>query len=245
MTASAQEHSFPYLGQVIGDQINVRAGQSSNFERLLRLDKGDSVVVLGSEFSWLKIRLPHTVDVYVSSKYMQMVDASHAQVIGDRLNVRAKPDTNSAILGQLEKSDIVNVRESTGEWLRIEPTSKTFGWIAGEFVKFTSRDISQVEMNVGTSPKEAPLPVAEVIATVPPPQTSSGPLSITGVVVPVNEGDKTSYKITDDQDKEYRLQMIDQDLMKRFLHYKVSIEGNLQPDVNGPALIISNIQLVL
>jgi uncharacterized protein YgiM (DUF1202 family) len=233
--------SFPYLAEITSDQVNIRAGQSSNFERIIRADKGDEVVVVDRQFSWVKIRLPQEADVYVAKKYMQVLDSSHAQTLTDHLNVRVKPDTNSTIVGQLDKSDIVVVRDVTDEWLKIEPTSKVFGWLSEEFVSFKSVQVPRDSAAVAFSPKIEEKKVPEK-----PKESLSAQITAKGIIQSNDPGGTFPYKLVDENQKEYNLQM-DSSLIKHFLHYKVSVEGNIQsiePN-SGSVLIISNIQLVL
>src|SRR3989338_1380173 len=65
----AAQESFPFLAEAINERVNVRAGQSQNFEKLCQLEKGEEVIVVGKDFSWYKIQLPSRTHVYVSDKY--------------------------------------------------------------------------------------------------------------------------------------------------------------------------------
>ena len=248
-SAFAQSGSFPYLAEITADQVNIRAGQSPNFERMLRMKKGEDIVVVDRQFSWLKVRLPQSADVYINKKYAQLLDSSRAQVLTDHLNVRALADTNSTILGQLDKGDIVFVKEATEEWLKIQPNSKVFGWIADNYVSFKSKVIPQAEALLSSQEEkiEEVLPVkpAEKLPAV---AVASSQLFAKGFLESKQEGDVIQYKITDENQKEYKLK-IEEGLIKKFLHYKVFVQGHLSPvdpsAPNNPTLIISNIQLVL
>ena len=73
--AFAAQESFPFLAQAINERVNVRAGQSQNFEKLYQLEKGEEVVVVGKDFSWYKVQLPPGTYVYISDKYVRLVSS--------------------------------------------------------------------------------------------------------------------------------------------------------------------------
>src|SRR3989338_1709375 len=86
--AAAQEQ-FPYVGQVSGEGVNIRAGQSANFEKVGRLKSGDQVVVLEKSYSWYKIKLPIDAKSYITARYIKELDDQTGEVANDRVNVRA------------------------------------------------------------------------------------------------------------------------------------------------------------
>jgi len=65
----ALDHPLPFLAESTGDNVNVRAGQSANFERLCQLSEGEEVVVLDKEYSWYKIQTALTATKQIRSKY--------------------------------------------------------------------------------------------------------------------------------------------------------------------------------
>ncbi len=161
--AFAAQESFPFLAQAINERVNVRAGQSQNFEKLYQLEKGEEVVVVGKDFSWYKVQLPPSTYVYISDKYVRLVSSmpvgsspqaerlpaggtsglrEEGEIIGDRVNVRSSAKVESAILGQVEKGSRVRVLEKIPGWYKIAPPAQVFGWVADGLVKFKSRDIT-------------------------------------------------------------------------------------------------------
>lgn len=134
--------TFPFLAEVNQNQINVRAGQSTGFEKLCQMDKGDEVVVLEQSFSWYKIRLPQRCRAFIIEKYVEKTGADQGKVTGQHVNVRAQANTESTSLGMLEKDSEVIILEKKEGWYKIQPPENSFGWIAGQFVAFKSNDIS-------------------------------------------------------------------------------------------------------
>lgn len=156
----AAQESFPFLAQVINERVNVRAGQSQNFEKLCQLDKGEEVIVVGRDFSWYKIQLPPRVYVYVSDKYVRLVNSMPAgsapegkeegEITGDRVNVRSSMNVQSTIIGQLEKGQRIRIVEKRPGWYKIAPPAQVFGWVAEGLLTFKSRDITAYRPSVVT-----------------------------------------------------------------------------------------------
>src|SRR5208283_3713614 len=109
----ADEH-FPFLAQVIKESVNVRAGPNTNFEKIDKLNKGSRVVVLGRSYEWYKIQPLPTTKAYIRSDYLRVNAGSNvAEVIGDRVNVRASANSNAASLGELRKGILVKILQTT------------------------------------------------------------------------------------------------------------------------------------
>ena len=99
----AGEH-FPFLAEVSKDSVNVRAGSNTNFEKIDKLNRGTEVVVLGRSYEWYKIQPLPTTKAYIRSDYLQIKEGSLvAEVLGDRVNVRASPAVMRRLWGRLKK----------------------------------------------------------------------------------------------------------------------------------------------
>ena len=134
--------TFPFLAEVNQDQINVRAGQSTGFEKLCQMNKGDEVIVFEQNFSWYKIRLPQRCRAFIIEKYVEKTGIDQGKVIGQHVNIRAQANAESTSLGMLEKDSEVKILEKKEGWYKIKPPDNSFGWIAGQFVAFKSNNIS-------------------------------------------------------------------------------------------------------
>jgi len=130
--------TFPFLAEVAVENVNIRAGQDTNFESLGCLNRGSEVVVVGKSYNWYKIKLPLEAKVYISQEYAQMVDPAKAVVMRDRVNVRAGAGTKFSVLGQLNQGTFVKVLEKLEGWYKIEPVEGIYGWVGVQFVTFKS-----------------------------------------------------------------------------------------------------------
>jgi len=100
------------------------ADVEKNFERQLGLDK-DKVNALFAEYG-------------VSLDLSPLAKSSGAYINGDKVNIRAEPNTRAKVLLQLNKGDPVTILETTGGggnmWYKVETSSGTTGWVSGKFV---------------------------------------------------------------------------------------------------------------
>ena len=105
---SAEEH-FPFVGEVSAKEVNIRAGQSTNFEIIYRLKKGDQILVLGKEFSWYKVQPPPGSVAFIHSKYLQLQGKDSGVVTADKVNLRAATNFNASVLAQVGKDTILTI----------------------------------------------------------------------------------------------------------------------------------------
>ncbi len=255
----AQE-SFPFLAQVISERVNIRAGQSQNFEKLCQLDKGEEVVVVGKDFSWYKVQIPPGTPVYVSDKYVRLISDMEGEITGDRVNVRPSAKVESTILGQVEKGSRVRVLEKISGWYKIAPPSRVFGWVADGLLTFKSRDIAAYHPKeharegspVAGGGKGASA-VSQSQQTLAPTPASGGPenVSITGVLrllPPRQDNIDVSYELLIRNKPAYFIQG-PRAMFDDFARYTVIIDGILNADLEKqflkPVLNAARIQLVL
>ncbi len=254
VSAFAAQESFPFLATAVNERVNVRAGQSQNFEKLCQLEKGEEIVVVSKDFSWYKVQLPPSTPVYVSDKYVRPLSNAEGEISGDRVNVRSLPKVESSILGQVEKGSRVRVIERIPGWYKIVPPAQAFGWVAEGLVAFKSKDIAAYR------PRERKEPLArganeisEVLAAaVPTPVVPhSKKISLTGVLrsLPSRKDNiEVSYELLIRNKPAYFIQG-PRAMLDDFARYTVTVEGSLNADLEKqfpkPALTVTRIQLFL
>lgn len=127
-------------GVVNADHVNVRGQASLRSEVVTQLNSGDSVVILetissettGEEVGqWYRIALPTTAETWVSSAY---IDPATQTVKATRLNVRSGPGQAFSVLGRIVKDTAVTEKERKGDWVRIDPPTGTYGFVAAMLV---------------------------------------------------------------------------------------------------------------
>jgi len=140
----------PFIGEINSSGINLRSDATAASAILSVLEKRERVEVVLEQFGWYKIRLPKNVAVYVKKKLAACINSSESQgilstnpeakqclsakILGDRVNIRAKPSESAPIVGIADKNEIVNVISETGGWYKIEPIQNSFGWVNKKFI---------------------------------------------------------------------------------------------------------------
>ncbi len=134
----SETQAYPYAGKVTGERVYVRAGDGINYTVLTVVGPGDTVRVKERRFDWLGIAVPETCTVWVHKSLLRArADGQTATVIGDRVNVRARPKASANVMGQLPEGATVNVVDSDGDWIGIAPTRHATAWIHRRFVRKT------------------------------------------------------------------------------------------------------------
>ncbi len=226
ISGHADEH-FPFLAQVTRESVNVRAGGNTNYEKIDRLSSGASVAVLGKQYEWYKVQLTKTAQAYIRADYLKIGEGLSAQVVGDKVNVRARASSDASSLGQLPKGTMVNVVEQVNGWCRIEPPGGIYGWIHQDFLTMTSPVVPQEVLAKPAIVTAVPvvLPVVKAHGYVQAVQGSS---------------DQVVYQLIADGQVLYELQEIPD--MVRFTQALVDVEGTVAP--HSP-MHITKITLVL
>lgn len=75
----------------------------------------------------------------IRDKRNQNMFQANASIIGDKVNVRSKPNTSSKVVKQLNAGHPVKTTKQTnakdGKWYFIETASGTKGWVFGKYLK--------------------------------------------------------------------------------------------------------------
>ena len=197
----------PGPASVKQNSVNVRGQASINSEVVGRLQKGDRVTVLeeitlqrpkvDEPARWARIALPASIPVWIHSGY---VDATSHAVIPKRLNMRGGPGENYSILGRLDKGTVVHELETRGDWIKIEPSTNAYAFVASHLLapeaalppavaavekKETPAPAPAAPVTPAPAPEPVPAPAETTIATTPPPAPAQEPTTAPPVPAPV------------------------------------------------------------
>ncbi len=132
---------FPFLGEASKESVHIRAGANINFESLGKLSKGGQVVVTGRHYEWYKVQLPVTASAYIRADYVKDMGNATGTIITDKVNVRARANSESSPLGQMNKGDLVKLVEQApplagqvNGWWKIEPPASAEGWVHADLI---------------------------------------------------------------------------------------------------------------
>lgn len=116
-------------------RINIRQSPSSESAIISRAAVGEALEILSDEQDgWSKVRSRFGVEGYVASRLLtQNLDSQNGEayiVVANALNVRAKADSQGAVIGRLNHNMRVYVLETQGEWAKIQLPNKQYGYIS-------------------------------------------------------------------------------------------------------------------
>jgi len=134
-----------FTGQINANGINVRVDSSVGAEVICTLAKGELVEVVWEAYDWYKIRLPKEAPAYIKKNLLECNDVNadfalqsgkclSAKVIKDKVNIRLRPTELAWILGQVDKTTVVNIIADEEGWYKIQPVYQSYGWVNKKFV---------------------------------------------------------------------------------------------------------------
>jgi len=228
---SAFADKFPFVGEVTKEGVNVRSGPNINFESLYQAKNGDKVTVKAKSYDWYQIDLPSEVVGFISKKYVKTATEGNGEVIGDRVNIRAKPGDKYTIIGQAKKGQAVTITGSTGDWFSIAALENCRGWTHENFVKFFSDYIKE---EIKPLPPSEPSVVSEdkVAKSVSEEKTTKATEELK--VEPSVQQEKQFIEV------EGVLEQRGKTLGKRFGTHKLLVDGRLAYYLEGDSAILNS-----
>jgi uncharacterized protein YgiM (DUF1202 family) len=143
VAAVAQAPSeFPYVGEVTGNDVNVRSGPDTNYYPTMRLQAGARVTVTGEKFGWLRIDPPAGSFCLIAKEFVELDRDGSGVVSGDNVNVRAGSELSDRRLPitQLSKGTSVSILgEHPDGFYKIAPPEGAYVWITKQFVRRVAR----------------------------------------------------------------------------------------------------------
>jgi len=148
---------------------NVRSGPGLGYDRYGSLTCGTKVYKLGERAEWIKCRTPGgegwirrdllEFDVNAGRQLAEQaasdpssggVQSAKGYITGSRVRLRQGPSTDSKIIAQLNKGQVVHVFGARGDWKQVTVQGGNTGWVAGWLIKY--------ETDSGGRQEVAPLP---------------------------------------------------------------------------------------
>lgn len=147
-----EEEDDEYANLAIADvdhYVNVRNAPSTDGEIVGKLYDGSVAQILalaGENDEWFQV-VSGSVEGYVKAEFFIYGDAAAAviddyvirsvTVQADRLNVRREPDINAAKIGYISRGESVSLLEDCGEWLKVQYTEQSAGYVSADYVMVT------------------------------------------------------------------------------------------------------------
>ncbi|MGA1979200.1 MAG: SH3 domain-containing protein [Sedimentisphaerales bacterium] len=164
------EPSFPYVAEIIDDNVNIRSGPGTNYYHCGKLNTGDRVKVVASKYSWSHIVPPASSFSWISKQYVSVEpnNPGIGVVTGDAIRVYAgsdflKPMHSTTVQLELNRGDKVELMgEEMDDYYKITPPTGAYLWVLTQYTKPVGA-VGEVEVIV--KPKAEP--EANIPAVVP------------------------------------------------------------------------------
>ncbi len=131
---SPATEAFPYVGEITGDSVNLRAQNSESAWSLRKLEKGERVVVLAESASWFKVRVPLGFSCWISSAYASKGSDGYVTITTDRVNLRPAPSLKQFPLQQLDTGTKLRLISESEEWVEVAAPEDLPVWVSASFV---------------------------------------------------------------------------------------------------------------
>jgi len=174
--------SFPYIGQITGDAVHMRAGRGTQYYSCGKLYTGTKVKVITAQFTWSRIVPPEGTFSWISSKYVRP-DVSNPKigiVTGDSVRVYAgsadgNPIHSQSVQLKLDAGEKVKLLgEVKDGYYKITPPNGAYLWISSEYIKPVTLKDKKPEAKPVTNkvpavvePKEKPVAERPVVKDIP------------------------------------------------------------------------------
>lgn len=180
--------------RVTAERVNLRAAPRQDAEVVGQVQEGAVLQAEGREGDWVCVQPLEENDFWI---YGELVEDGVVRV--SKALVRCGPGINYTVVGKLGPGDLVKVRGTSAEWLRIAPPKGLALWVSASYVEEISAvtagsggNVDQkdsTEAVVAPVPAVAlPVPVASVLPKAEsvaqpqpvPPSSSADPVAVQG-----------------------------------------------------------------
>ena len=156
-TASANSAIAWGAANTVGNGVRIRSGPGLDNSVLTHVGSGEVMVILERTNSeWYKVNYQGTVG-YTSVPLLdnqRTIANFNAQgsISGGGVNMRAKPDTSSSVLGTYSYGTVMNVIGLNEGWYKVEYDGNT-GYVRSDLMQIVSRSSSSGKSSPGSSPE--------------------------------------------------------------------------------------------
>lgn len=124
--------------RVLGNNVNLRARPALTSETVGQVSESDELKAISFMEEWVEVVPPPSVDLWVLGDYVK-----DEKIDGENVNVRAGAGINFSIVGQLSRGAELKVRDTFGQWVRIEPPDGSSLWIHSSLVETVPEEVEE------------------------------------------------------------------------------------------------------
>jgi uncharacterized protein YgiM (DUF1202 family) len=135
--------AFPYLAEIVGDDVNMRSGPGTNYYACAKLYRGDKVKVAGSQSGWSRIVAPAGSYSWISMRCIgvSLNNPAEGLITGDGVCVYAGSDDvlpmhSTSEQATLKRGDKVKlVGQEKDDYYKIVPPEGACLWVSTQYIK--------------------------------------------------------------------------------------------------------------
>jgi len=159
----------PLKVRVLKDNTNLRARPALEAEVAGQVSADQELFLKSMDADWVEVVAPASVDFWILGDYLKDGVVACSQ----KVNVRAGPGINFSVVGRLQNGDLVEVRGSHGEWIKIAPPENCSLWISRPLVEIVSQEPQPSPKPATAKPRPTPEPAVEQLPAARPAETGS------------------------------------------------------------------------
>ena len=134
----------PYAGEITATGLNLRAGPGEAYQTVVKLERGDKVVVLGkhaNNTAWIQVEVPGGYEAWVNAKLVKKGVDGIGEITARRVLVRPRPSTRyHQLSGRLNRGESVRITAEKrtpdeGLWCRVKVPRRIPLYASAQFVK--------------------------------------------------------------------------------------------------------------
>ncbi len=172
LNGSESREFQPFVGVVVQDNAELRAGGGSAYYVVGHLDRGTRVQVVDNHFGWYRIVAPTSIHSQIAKdKVQRMEGAGQAMVIDEPAQVRTEnlsdPGDSWRVQLTLNDGDKVTIVGDWGDSYRIEPPASAHVYISPSLIRRAGDQTAIARVEAEEAVAEA-TPMVETIEPAPP-----------------------------------------------------------------------------
>jgi uncharacterized protein YgiM (DUF1202 family) len=153
---------FPYVGEIISSQVNVRSGPGMNFYSCGKIDAPLRIIVVGQKYSWSQILPPPGSFSWIFKQYVQTdTNNPHLGIVNaDNVRIYAgsdemepmRSDSVQMLLARGEKVQIIS--QAVGDYYKITPPEGATLWTTSQYIKYI-RSADEIDIKIPRTEPDA------------------------------------------------------------------------------------------
>lgn len=174
-----------FEGRVVGSPYSiVRSGPSENYYPVANLKPGQTIIINGIKFDWLRIVPPDETFSLIAKQFVE-INGSNGKIKGDNVNVRAGSSLNAqyaTIQTRLMRGDVVTVlgevETRDGVFVKIKPPPGAYVYIRKDLVepvRPVAGNLPEPRTSASTTPPPIPQPTTRTTPTDTTPEVVTRP----------------------------------------------------------------------